>query len=70
MRFAVTGTHGVGKTTLVEDFVAARRDALLVPEPYWLMAEEGVPFADGPTTADLEIQLERSCTLILSAAEE
>lgn len=70
MRIAVTGTHGVGKTTLVEDFVAARRDALLVPEPYWLMAEEGVPFADGPTSADLEVQLERSCALILSEAEE
>ena len=70
MRIAVSGTHGVGKTTLVEDFAAARRDVLLVPEPYWLMAEEGVPFADGPSSADLELQLERSCALILADAEE
>lgn len=70
MRMAVTGTHGVGKTTLVEDFADIRADYLVVPEPYWLLTDEGVPFADGPTAADLETQLERSCALILAGRDE
>jgi cytidylate kinase len=69
MRIAVTGTHGTGKTTLVEDFVAARPGYESVPEPYWLLAQDGMPFADGPTTADLEQQLAQSCRLILDASE-
>lgn len=68
MRLAVTGTHGAGKTTLVDDFVSACPHYEAVPEPYWLLAQQGVPFADGPTTADLEEQLEQSCALILAAA--
>jgi energy-coupling factor transporter ATP-binding protein EcfA2 len=68
MRLAVTGTHGTGKTTLVDDFAAACPHYEAVPEPYWLLVQQGVPFADGPSTADLEEQLERSCALVLSAA--
>ncbi len=70
MRIAVAGTHGVGKMTLIEDFVSARPDYLMVQEPYWLMTDEGTPFADGPTSADLELQLERSCSLLLSDREQ
>lgn len=66
MRIAVSGTHGVGKTTLIEDFISARPDYLMVQEPYWLMSDEGRPFADGPTSADLELQLDRSCSLLLA----
>lgn len=66
MRIAVAGTHGVGKTTLIEDFISVRPDYLMMQEPYWLMTDEGTPFADGPTSADLELQLERSCSLLLS----
>jgi broad-specificity NMP kinase len=65
MRIAVTGTHGSGKTTLVDDFTSADGRYESVPEPYWLLAQNGVPFADGATAADLEEQLRRSCTLIL-----
>lgn len=65
MRIAVTGTHGTGKTTLVEDLVEARMTYHSVPEPYWLLAQDGMPFADGPNTADLEQQLAHSCTLLL-----
>ncbi|MCX5516507.1 hypothetical protein C3941_18800 [Kaistia algarum] len=70
MRIAVTGTHGSGKTTLIDDFVSARPDYESVPEPYWLLAQEGVPFADGPNSADLEEQLRQSCNLILDHAGE
>lgn len=65
MRIAVTGTHGCGKTTLIEDFISVHGKYESVPEPYWLLAQNGMPFADGPTAADLEEQLGQSCTLIL-----
>lgn len=69
MRIAVTGTHGSGKTTLVEDFVAAMPGYESVPEPYWLLAQQGVVFADGPDVAGLEEQLKQSCALILATSE-
>lgn len=70
MRIAITGAHGVGKSTLVEDFTAARPGYLAVPEPYWLLAEEGESLLDGASVADLERQLERSCALIAESAAE
>jgi GTPase SAR1 family protein len=70
MRLAIIGTHGTGKTTLLEDFVSAQPSYEAVPEPYWLLAQQGTPFADGPTSADLEEQLEASCSLILSTAAQ
>jgi hypothetical protein len=70
MRIAITGTHGSGKTTLIEDFVAAHPDYEAVAEPYWLLVQQGVAFADGPTIADLEEQLAQSSTLILASAQE
>ena len=69
MRIAVIGTHGTGKTTLVEDIVAAAKGYESVPEPYWLLAQQGVVFADGPSVADLEEQLKQSCALILATSE-
>lgn len=69
MRIAVTGTHGSGKTTLIEDFAAANPHYEPVPEPYWLLAQQGTVFADGPTVADLEEQLRQSCTLLLGTSE-
>ncbi|GHC56521.1 ATP/GTP-binding protein [Neogemmobacter tilapiae] len=70
MRIAVTGSHGTGKTTLIDDFVAAAAGYESVPEPYWLLAEEGMVFADGVNTADLEEQLEQSCKLILATVAQ
>ncbi|WP_370674842.1 ATP-binding protein [Pleomorphomonas sp. PLEO] len=70
MRIAVTGTHGCGKTTLIDDFISAHGNYESVPEPYWLLAQNGMPFADGPTTADLEEQLGQSCMLLLEQARE
>ncbi|KRA47702.1 AAA family ATPase [Devosia sp. Root635] len=70
MRLAITGSHGTGKTTLLDDFAAARPSYEPVPEPYWLLAQQGTPFADGPTSADLEDQLAQSCALILSTTAQ
>lgn len=68
MRIAVTGTHGSGKTTFIDDFTAVYRDYESVPEPYWLLEQQGIPFANGATIADLEKQLTESCKLILGHA--
>ncbi len=70
MRLAVTGTHGTGKTTLVEAFAAAAPAYESVAEPYWLLVQQGTPFADGADIADLEEQLEQSCSLILASAAQ
>lgn len=46
MRIAVTGTHGSGKTTLIDDFVAAHPAYEHEQKPYWALAQhEGTPFA-------------------------
>lgn len=66
MRIAVTGTHGSGKTTLIDDFIAVQRAHESVPEPYWLLDQQGVPFANGATVDDLEEQFVASCRLILN----
>ena len=60
MRIAVTGTHGSGKTTLIDDFLAANRHYAHRQEPYWELAQRGVPFADGPSIDDLAEQLGQS----------
>jgi hypothetical protein len=68
MRIAVSGTHGSGKSTLIEDFCAAHPDYQHVQEPYWELAQRGVTFADGATSGDLEEQLAQSCALIAQTA--
>lgn len=68
MRIAVTGTHGSGKTTLCEDFCARHPGYEPVAEPYWLLVQQGVVFADGPSVPDLEEQLRQSCALLLAAS--
>lgn len=70
MRIAVTGTHGTGKTTLVEAFVEAQPHFAHAQEAYWEMAEQGVPFASAPSIDDLAAQLEHSVGAILGAAGE
>ncbi|MFO1039023.1 MAG: ATP-binding protein [Geminicoccaceae bacterium] len=60
MRIAVTGTHRVGKTTLVEDFLAAHPSYGHEPEPYHALCELGVGFADEPEIDDFLRQLEHS----------
>lgn len=47
MRIAVSGTHCSGKSTLIEDFLAAHPDYLHEPEPYeWLDDASGEPDED------------------------
>lgn len=59
MRIAVSGTHGSGKSTLVDDFLARHPEFIHEPEPYtWL--EDVEPFSDEPTADDFHRQLELS----------
>ena len=60
MRIAISGSHLVGKTTLAEALAESLPGHELVPEPYYLLEEEGHEFAEMPSLEDFELQLERS----------
>lgn len=69
MRIAVTGTHGVGKTTLVEDIADAARQFEVIPEPFAVFDSDAA-FVNGPNADSFEDQLNQSCDLILDSAAE
>ena len=58
MRVAVVGTHGSGKTTLVEDFLARMPGYGHEAEPFLEMADLGTVFADPPDFDDFVAQAE------------
>lgn len=60
MRIAISGSHVVGKTSLAEALADALPGYEWVPEPYYLLEEDGHAFADVPSIEDFEAQLERS----------
>ena len=60
MRIAVSGTHRVGKSTLVGDLAEELRGHRVVDEPYHLLEDEGFEFSDPPVLEDWIAQLRRS----------
>lgn len=60
MRVAFSGTHRVGKTSLLEAVSARLPSYRAIAEPYHLLEEEGVEFSDPPALEDFVRQLERS----------
>jgi AAA domain-containing protein len=59
MRIAVSGTHGVGKSTLIEEFLRLHPQFDREPEPYEVMVEEyGEEFSEEPCDEDFLRQLE------------
>ena len=60
MRIAISGSHLVGKTTLAEALTDVLPSHDLVPEPYYLLEEDGYEFGEVPSIHDFERQLERS----------
>jgi hypothetical protein len=61
VRIAVSGTHCSGKSTLVDDFLAAHRDYVHEPEPYeWLEDVYGESAAAEPDAEDFYRQLQFS----------
>jgi len=69
MRIAITGTHGSGKTTLVEDFLAGHPGYRHVVEPYEAITDAGAIFSDPPTVADHVEQLEHSIASLRDNAD-
>lgn len=60
MRIAVSGTHAMGKTTLVEALGERLPGYTIVPEPYEVLAERGYVFEQPPSIEDFIIQLRLS----------
>ena len=59
MRVAVSGTHGVGKSTLIDEFVRRHLEFVHEPEPYTVMVDDlGEEFSAEPCVEDLRRQLE------------
>lgn len=59
LRIAVSGTHGSGKSTLIEEFLRAHPDFAHEPEPYTVLVEDyGEEFSAEPTADDFYRQLE------------
>jgi predicted ATPase len=60
VRVAFSGSHRVGKTTLVERVAERLPGYATVDEPYYLLEEDGYEAAEVPTIEDFEAQLVRS----------
>ena len=61
MRIAVSGTHGVGKSTLIEEFLRVHPEFVHEPEPYAVLVEDyGEEFSAEPCVEDFLRQLEFS----------
>lgn len=59
MRIAVSGTHGVGKSTLIEEFLQTHPEFVYEPEPYTVLVEDlGEEFSEEPCVEDFRRQLE------------
>jgi hypothetical protein len=59
MRIAVSGTHGVGKSTLIDEFVRRHPEYVYEPEPYAAMVEDlEEEFSAEPCVEDFRRQLE------------
>ena len=68
MRIGISGAHGTGKTTLVEDLCAHLAGHVPVDEPYFLLEEEGYEFEFPPSLEDYRAQLRRSLHVLRSSA--
>ncbi|MEU7875086.1 AAA family ATPase [Dactylosporangium sp. NPDC049140] len=60
MRVGISGTHGTGKTTLVEALCAHLPGHAAADEPYYLLEEEGYEFQFPPSLDDYRALLTRS----------
>jgi hypothetical protein len=60
MRIAFSGSHRVGKSSLIEAVADALPGYTVVDEPYHLLEAEGYEHNDSPSLEDFEAQLDRS----------
>jgi hypothetical protein len=70
MRVAFSGSHRVGKTTLIGALAERLPAYAVVEEPYWLLEEEGYELSDPPSSEDYERQLRRSIEAIADAPRD
>lgn len=64
MRIGVSGTHGTGKTTLVDGLCARLPGHEAAAEPYFLLEEEGYDFESPPSADDFLALYARSLQLL------
>jgi hypothetical protein len=58
MRIAISGTHCVGKTTLIDDFLKIHPEYVYEEEPYYQLQEEhGIEFSVDPNLEEIIEQL-------------
>src|SRR6185295_5642212 len=58
MRVAVSGTHGAGKSTLIDEFLRRHPEFIHEPEPYAVLVEDlGEEFSAEPCVEDFVRQL-------------
>jgi predicted ATPase len=60
MRIAISGSHGTGKSTLIERLAAVLPDHQVIAEPYYALEALGHAFAHPPSLDDFLAQLECS----------
>jgi predicted ATPase len=70
VRIAFSGSHRVGKSTLVEQVARALPQYAAVDEPYRLLEEDGYEFDWPPSAEDFQAQLERSVLEIETAGSD
>lgn len=70
MRIAVSGTHCMGKSTLIEDFVKTHPQYKSESEPYYQLEEQGVEFPPEPTLESFLDQLDYSIEQLNQTAHE
>ena len=59
MRVAISGTHGVGKSTLIDEFLQKHPEFVHEPEPYTVLVEDwGEEFSAEPCVEDFRRQLD------------
>jgi hypothetical protein len=68
MRVGVSGTHGTGKTTLVDALCARLPGHVPAGEPYFLLEEEGYEFEFPPAVDDFRALFRRSAQMLCSPA--
>lgn len=69
MKIAVSGSHAVGKSTLIEEVAATLPGFVVLEEPYIGLLESGYIFEDPLAAGDFEVQLERSLASVAGGGE-
>jgi predicted ATPase len=67
VRVAFSGTHRVGKTTLVDALAERLPTYVAFEEPYRILEEDGYEFSDPPVVEDFERQLDQSIAMLADA---